>query len=159
MRHCVTVNDFKMKVTIVHLDLGIGGAEQLIVSIASALLKLGHEVTILTSHHDNKHCFEETKPDGIDVHLSSLPKIIILAGILGNCIQVYGDWLPRHIFGKGTAFCAIIRMFFLALMLVLFYRSQSEVVFIDGVSAPVPLMRLCGLKVLFYCHFPDMVRH
>ena len=59
-----------MKVTIIHLDLGIGGAEQLIVSIACSLQELGHEVTILTSHHDNKHCFEETKPDGMNDYVS-----------------------------------------------------------------------------------------
>ncbi|CAN0400828.1 unnamed protein product, partial [Scytosiphon promiscuus] len=27
-------------------------------------------------------------------------------------------------------------------------------IFCDGVSAPVPLLRLAG-PVLFYCHFPD----
>ena len=53
-----------MKITILHLDLGIGGAEQLIVSIATSMQQLGHDVTILTSHHDVNHCFEETKPDG-----------------------------------------------------------------------------------------------
>lgn len=53
-----------MRVTIIHLDLGIGGAEQLIVNIATVLKELGHEVQLLTSHHDKNHCFEETKPDG-----------------------------------------------------------------------------------------------
>lgn len=53
-----------MRILILHLDLGIGGAEQLIVNIATLLQELGHEVTILTSHHDVNHCFEETKPNG-----------------------------------------------------------------------------------------------
>jgi hypothetical protein len=57
-----------MRVTIVHLDLGIGGAEQLIVNIATVLKELGHEVQLLTSHHDKNHCFEETKPDGKAIH-------------------------------------------------------------------------------------------
>ncbi len=30
-----------------------------------------------------------------------------------------------------------------------------DVVFIDGVSAPILLLRLARLPVLFYCHFPD----
>ena len=51
-----------MRVTILHLDLGIGGAEQLIVN--TVLKELGHDVTLLTTHHDKNHCFEETKPSG-----------------------------------------------------------------------------------------------
>lgn len=47
-----------------HLDLGIGGAEQLVVNIACMLKDSGHKVTIFTTHHDVNHCFEETKPDG-----------------------------------------------------------------------------------------------
>lgn len=70
---------------------------------------------------------------------------------------MYGDWLPRHLFGKFTAFFAILRMIYLAIIVVLFYNQTSELVFMDGVSAPIPLLRLFGLKVLFYCHFPDKV--
>lgn len=54
-----------MKVTILHLDLGIGGAEQLVVNVGTVMQELGHEVIMLTSHHDPNHCFEETKPNGI----------------------------------------------------------------------------------------------
>lgn len=54
-----------MKVVILHLDLGIGGAEQLIVNVATVVKELGHEVVLLTSHHDKNHCFEETKPNGM----------------------------------------------------------------------------------------------
>ena len=46
------------------LFLLLGGAERLVVNIACALLKLGHTVTIMTSHHDPDRCFEETKKDG-----------------------------------------------------------------------------------------------
>jgi hypothetical protein len=54
-----------MKIAIIHLDLGIGGAERLVVNIALCLKRMGHDVRILTSHHDPKHCFEETAPGGI----------------------------------------------------------------------------------------------
>ena len=81
----------------------------------------------------------------------------LLIGVLGKCIHVYGDWLPRNLFGKFTAFFAIVRMIFLAFIVGFFYRSQSDLVFLDGVSAPVPILRLFGLRVLFYCHFPDKV--
>lgn len=49
-----------MKIRIVHPDLGIGGAERLIVDGAVALKERGHEVIIYTSHHDREHCFPET---------------------------------------------------------------------------------------------------
>lgn len=53
-----------MKVIFLHLDLGIGGAEQLVVNAATVTKDLNHNVAILTSHHEINHCFEETKPDG-----------------------------------------------------------------------------------------------
>jgi alpha-1,3/alpha-1,6-mannosyltransferase len=58
-----------MKIVILHLDLGIGGAEQLIVTIAKCIQELGHDIEIVTSHHDINHCFEETKPNGFFVFL------------------------------------------------------------------------------------------
>lgn len=61
-----------LRIAIVHPDLGIGrayerhpsllgGAERLVVDAAKVLQQRGHEVIIYTSHHDKKHCFEETK--------------------------------------------------------------------------------------------------
>ena len=44
-----------------HPDLGIGGAERLIVDAAVGLQKQGKKVTIFTSHCDPKHCFEEAR--------------------------------------------------------------------------------------------------
>jgi alpha-1,3/alpha-1,6-mannosyltransferase len=37
-----------------------GGAERLVVDAALGLKTLGHSVDIYTSHHDPKHCFDET---------------------------------------------------------------------------------------------------
>jgi alpha-1,3/alpha-1,6-mannosyltransferase len=131
-----------MKVTVLHLDLGIGGAERLVVNTCCALQELGHDFTVLTSHHDKNHCFEETKP----------------GGRLHPHIRVYGDWLPRHFLGRGTALFSVLRMIYLALVVVLIHlwqRPKKHVVFIDGVSAPIPILKLVGIKVLFYCHFPD----
>lgn len=47
-----------------HPDLGIGGAERLVVDAAVGLQKRGHTVTIFTSHCDRSHCFEEAR-DGV----------------------------------------------------------------------------------------------
>ena len=49
----------------IHPDLGIGGAERLVVDAAVGLQQLGHRVTILTSHCDKSHCFDEVR-DGMN---------------------------------------------------------------------------------------------
>jgi hypothetical protein len=57
-------NSNKLKICFVHPDLGIGGAERLVIDASIACKKLGLHVTIYTSHHDKDHCFQETK-DGL----------------------------------------------------------------------------------------------
>lgn len=42
-------------------DSALGGAERLVVDAALGLQNLGHSVDIYTSHHDPKHCFDETR--------------------------------------------------------------------------------------------------
>lgn len=44
----------------VHPDLGIGGAERLVVDAAVALKSQGCSVQIWTAHYDPTHCFSET---------------------------------------------------------------------------------------------------
>ena len=44
-----------------HPDLGIGGAERLIIDAAVGLQDLGHKVVIYTSHCDPQHCFYEAR--------------------------------------------------------------------------------------------------
>ena len=51
----------KRNVVFVHPDLGIGGAERLVIDAAVGLQSLGHKVTILTSHCDPEHCFDEAR--------------------------------------------------------------------------------------------------
>lgn len=127
-----------MRIDIIHLDLGLGGAEKLVVNIAVNLKDMGHDVEIFTSHHDPNRCFKETIGDGK----------------LANHIHVYGDFLPRQIFRRWTVICGIIKMLYLAIH-VIFSEEKPDVVFIDGVSIPIPFLKLFGIPVLFYCHFPD----
>lgn len=49
-----------LTVAFLHPDLGIGGAERLVVDAAIALQERGHKVYFVTAHHDPKHCFPET---------------------------------------------------------------------------------------------------
>jgi hypothetical protein len=51
----------KGKVAILHPDLGIGGAENLIINVALALQMRGYTVKIYTPHFDPERCFEECK--------------------------------------------------------------------------------------------------
>lgn len=49
------------KIVFVHPDLGIGGAERLVIDAAVGLQSLGHHVTILTSYRNTAHCFDEAR--------------------------------------------------------------------------------------------------
>ena len=55
------VKDNKKSVVFFHPDLGIGGAERLVIDAAVGLQNLGHRVTIYTSYCDPKHCFDEAR--------------------------------------------------------------------------------------------------
>ncbi|XP_067013299.2 alpha-1,3/1,6-mannosyltransferase ALG2 [Anabrus simplex] len=125
-------------VVFLHPDLGIGGAERLVVDAALALQKKGQYVHFITSHHDPGHCFTETRDGTIPV-------------------TVVGDWLPRNIFGRFYALCAYIRMIYAALYIALFSDLKPDIIFCDLVSVCVPILKLRGYKVIFYCHFPDQL--
>jgi alpha-1,3/alpha-1,6-mannosyltransferase len=66
-----------VKVLFLHPDLGIGGAERLVVDAGLALKAKSHEVHFVTCHHDVAHCFEETRDGSLNV-------------------TSVGDWLPRY---------------------------------------------------------------
>lgn len=54
----------KKTIVFLHPDLGIGGAERLVIDAAVGLQNRGHKVVIFTSHCDPGHCFEEAR-DGM----------------------------------------------------------------------------------------------
>ncbi|KAL6634938.1 hypothetical protein ACP70R_027609 [Stipagrostis hirtigluma subsp. patula] len=49
-----------LRIAVIHPDLGIGGAERLIVDVSCQLTAAGHNVHVFTLHHTNTRCFEET---------------------------------------------------------------------------------------------------
>lgn len=51
----------KQHIVFFHPDLGIGGAERLVIDAAVGLQNRGHKVTIFTSHCDPQHCFDEAR--------------------------------------------------------------------------------------------------
>lgn len=122
----------------VHPDLGIGGAERLVVDAALALKSRGHRVHMFTSHHNPGHCFKETADGTLEVTCK-------------------GDWLPRHCCHKGYALWAYLRMIYLAFYVVFFSGTKFDVIFCDQISACIPVLKWSGARVLFYCHFPDQL--
>lgn len=48
-----------------HPDLGIGGAERLLIDAAVGLQNMGHKTTVFTSHCDPIHCFDEARDGDI----------------------------------------------------------------------------------------------
>ena len=54
-----------------HPDLGIGGAERLVIDAAVGLQSRGHKVTIFTSHCDPRHCFDEARDGKLPLHAAA----------------------------------------------------------------------------------------
>eukprot|EP00986_Skeletonema_menzelii_P013505 scaffold7923_cov154-Skeletonema_menzelii.AAC.12 len=143
-------------VVFIHLDLGIGGAESLVLNLAKATLSdpnnnsatneetSSGKVSIYTTHCSPTHCYDEVKPPN---------------GPLYPFVNICGSWIPRKLFFGGTALCSALRMLYLT------YRAmkdnpQADVFVIDVLPTGVPyLVNYCNAKagVLFYCHFPDQL--
>ncbi|KAI4147236.1 MAG: hypothetical protein LQ340_005644, partial [Diploschistes diacapsis] len=135
----------KKNIIFFHPDLGIGGAERLVVDAAVALQKLGHTVTIYTSHRDVGHCFDEARDGTLDVRVRCSPL------------------LPPTLFSRFKILLTILRHLYLLLAIAKFSRElqslQPDAFFVDQLSAGVPLMRhlFPDVRILFYCHFPDLM--
>jgi alpha-1,3/alpha-1,6-mannosyltransferase len=136
-----------LRIAFIHPDLGIGGAERLVVDAALGLTQLGHTVTIYTSFHTTARSFAETHDGTLQV-------------------RVLGGWLvPRSVFQRCVTICAVLRqlhlslhLIYLSLSLFLSHQSVCDVFFVDQLSAAIPLLRyLTRTPVLFYGHFPDLL--
>ncbi len=149
----------KLRIGFVHPDLGIGGAEKLVVDAALSLQQLGHEVVIFTSHHDPRHCFEATRDGTLKV-------------------QVMKTFVPRSVLGSFHLPCAILQqmslVFQLILAILLFNYPGTmpkfvakrltsskpipafDLFFFDQLPAGIPWLKiLLATRVIYYCHFPD----
>ncbi|KAE9380636.1 glycosyltransferase family 4 protein [Stipitochalara longipes BDJ] len=134
----------KKTILFFHPDLGIGGAERLIIDAAVGLQNRGHKVAIFTSHCDPKHCFDEARDGTLDV-------------------RVRGNWLfPPSILSRFSIICAILRQFHLILWT--YYTSEISLLkpdafVVDQLSAGLPWLAYLypANRILFYCHFPDLL--
>ena len=146
-------------VVFIHLDLGIGGAEALVLSLVKATCADGEpteeretsteaesspsgSVSIYTTHCSPAHCFDEVRPPD---------------GSLSSHVHVRGSFLPRNLLFGGTALCSALRMLYLTYV-ALKENPQANVFVVDVLPTGVPyLVEYCNVNagVLFYCHFPD----
>jgi glycosyltransferase involved in cell wall biosynthesis len=128
-----------LRVTFIHLDLGIGGAEQLVLQLATASQDLGYDVDLVTTRCDQDHCFASVKnPEGR----------------LSKNVYIYGNWIPPTLFGKATAFMSTLRMLYLTYQVTKIH-SKADVVVVDVLPTSIPLLLSSRAGILFYCHFPD----
>ncbi len=126
-----------MDIAFIHPDLGIGGAEQLIVNLCLAAKNEGIQPHIYTPrHHDS---FPETHDGSIIVHEGG---------------SFFG-LIPDTIFGKFKCMLALIRCWVCALWMIAFADRIYRCVVVDQVSVALPLLRVFGYKTIFYCHYPD----
>ncbi|GLI65070.1 hypothetical protein VaNZ11_008495, partial [Volvox africanus] len=134
-----------LRIAFIHPDLGLGGAERLVVDAATELVRCGHHVDMYTAYYNPNRCFEETKTGGFVVYTA-------------------GTWFPRHVFGRMLALCAYVRCVLVAIQIswrcfIGGPKSAYDVIIADQVAVVVPVVKLLmpGAKILFYCHFPDLL--
>lgn len=155
-----TIKKKNLHIVLLHLDLGIGGAEQLMVNLALASLPhqsstststenahadidsdcLNGTVSIFTTHCNQSHCF--------DIVRRNPP------GRLASSVHLVGNYLPVTIFGKGTALCSTVRMLYLSFIARRMYPN-ADVFVLDVLPSPIPFLGLKCKSVIYYCHFPD----
>lgn len=127
-----------------HPDLGIGGAERLVIDAAVGLQNLGHKITIFTSYRDINHCFDEARDGTLDVRVRG------------------GGLIPATILGRFKILCSILRQLHLLVAITWsgeLARLKPTAFFIDQLAAGIPFLRWFweDQKILFYCHFPDLL--
>jgi len=119
------------------------------------------QVVLYTGYHNATRCFEETLDRG-KAQAWNTPVPFNLSPIhtgrrRASWIKVHGAWLPRQISGHFHAPFAYARALWTAAALLLFERD-IDVIIVDQVSAPLVLLRLfSSIKIVFYCHYPDML--
>lgn len=145
------------RVAFIHPDLGIGGAERLVVDAAVQLQAEGHNVRIITSHFDPGHAFEATTDGTLCVQLAEtrIPRAIfhmlhLPMAILQQLSLVWQVFIASH----GKVLHARAPRFYSHLS-SLPPHELPEVFVVDQLPAAIPLLRLLGARVLYYCHFPD----
>ena len=147
-----------LRVAFVHPDLGIGGAERLVVDAALSLQERGHDVCVITSHYDPSHAFEPTRNGALRVvHAqtrmprSILHKFHLPMAILQQLSLVMQVLVATHGAGLARTYPALYRA-----LTHIDPQACPDVFVLDQLPVAIPLLKLlCGRRVVYYCHFPD----
>jgi alpha-1,3/alpha-1,6-mannosyltransferase len=125
-----------LRVAFVHPELGLGGAERLMVDAALSLQARGHHVTMHVAEHDPVRSFAATR----DGRLS---------------VQVCRGGLPLQLFGRVRLPLAVARDI-RAASTALGSGERLDALVCDAVAQAVPLLRRrTDAPILFYGHYPD----
>jgi alpha-1,3/alpha-1,6-mannosyltransferase len=147
----------RARVAFVHPDLGIGGAERLVVDAAVQLQALGHDVRVVTSHFDPSHAFEATTDGTLQVELAKtrIPRSVLHMLHLPMAIlqQLSLVW-QVYVAARGRALHRAAPWLY-TLLTNIPPSELPDVFVVDQLPVCIPLLQTMGARVLYYCHFPD----
>ena len=162
-----------LRIGFIHPDLGIGGAERLVVDAAVSLQQRGHEVVLFTSRHDPHRCFEETRDGNALRRVTAQYPLLNMKCFSAGTLEVHvlgNSIFPRNFMNAFNIIFASLRQLHLTFLLILSiylpFRipqvsplaplDRFDVFIVDQLSICVPVLRwITGSRVVFYCHFPD----
>ncbi|MEZ5362013.1 MAG: glycosyltransferase [Bryobacterales bacterium] len=128
----------RLRVAMLHPQMGIGGAERLTLNAALGLASRGHQPVLFTRELPEERSFDEAR-----------------SGVVS--VRVEPTRIPLAIGGHLKAPLSIARMVTLARGL----RSQRrsfDVAYLDLVPHAAPALRSSLARpILFYCHYPDLL--
>ena len=125
------------KIAFLHPDLGIGGAERLVLDSVRAVKAKNPSTSIWVNRYEPNRAFSDASDHEIHVH---------------------GSILPRSFFGFFHIFFSLVKFFYLSIVCAL--KSDADIFIVDQVAAWLWILKLLRpkAKIIFYCHFPDFVQ-
>lgn len=166
------------EVLFVHQDLGIGGAEKLVLSLVEGyrLVCPRSAITIATCRFDPSRAFPicasyvyEGQPKSLGHPPTEHPPIEHPptghpptehppTDPRGSVtILAFGQGIPQAVAGRFVAVVSILRLVFVILCLFWHRKGRKfDLVFSDQLALLNPLLRkLLARRLIFYCHFPE----
>lgn len=138
---CARALSRPIKVVMLHLDLGIGGAERLVLDAALGLEK-----------------YQSVAPINVTMVTSALRPDCAFAEALDGRVKVIvrGSCIPHVILGRARALCSVVRMVYMAVM-TCWSMPDTDCYMVDQVALCMPVLKCFApfTPILFYCHFPD----
>ena len=150
-----------LRVVFIHLDWGIGGAEQLMLQLCTATKQMESssnsiDMHLVTSYCHPEHCFELLKRPSTNSDQTNHNN-----NNYYQYLKIYGAWIPSHIlFSKGKALMSTLRLLYIAFRVIHHpVMSNADLIVLDVLPTPLWIFHYFCPKasLLFYCHFPDQL--